>query len=133
MRHQASETIGPWINEAIDKHWDGGRILWEAGLVPAQGSAVICCVFWIPGTTLGTVQQGSFLIHDPLSLTKADIDETVADFLGQMLAAQSQELEARTQHPASGAQQTIPQPPAPQQASGPAVRGQQRPSGLYVV
>lgn len=118
MRHQASEKIGPWINEAIDRHWDGSPVLWEAGLAPNKGSAALCCVFWIPGTTLGTVQQGSFLIHNPLGATKADIDKTVADFLAHMRAAQAEDL-AETPVAAPSPQETL-------------QRGQRRSSGLFV-
>lgn len=122
MRHQVSEKIGPWVNEAIDRHHDGSPILWEPGLVPQGGGVVVACVFWFPGTTLGTVQQGSFAIANPLAITKEEVDATVADFLRAMREAQGRELAAE-------AEESPERPLAPVE---PIVRGQRRASGLFI-
>ena len=121
MRHQVSEKIGPFVNDAIEKHRGGEKILWEPGLMPGpNGEALVICFFWMPGAVLGTIAQGSFAIHDPLNFTAKDADEVVAQFFREMRAARSGQLaEAGT--------------PIPPQGPAPIQRGQQRPSGLFVV
>lgn len=125
MRHQVSEKIGPWVNEAIDRHHDGSPILWEPGLVPKSGGVVVACVFWFPGTTLGTVQQGSFAITNPLTVSKDEIDQTVEDFLRAMREAQGRELDDTV----AAQPQT---PSGPQAPVEPPVPGQRRASGLII-
>lgn len=70
MRHQVSEKIGPWVNDAITKHALGEKVMWEPQLMPGgQGEAMLVCFFWMPGSVIGSTAQGSFAILDPMHIT----------------------------------------------------------------
>lgn len=117
MRHQVSEKIGPMVNDAITKHAGEEKILWEPQLMPGQqGEAMVVCFFWMPGANLGSTMQGSFAITDPIRVTAAEVDQTVADFLREMRTARGDQIAAQ----------------APTQSPVDVIRGSQRASGLLI-
>lgn len=97
-QHRVGTIIEPWMDAAIDKHGQGERVVWDCSIVPIQNSPheepkPTCAVMvWFPGPVLGTVVNGSFLIHNPLSTTEEEIDEVMASFLEQLRQARSQQL-----------------------------------------
>jgi hypothetical protein len=117
MLHGVTETMGPWINKGIDQHGKGENIRWESALLPSPqtGAPTYTVVVWLPAAVLGEGLMGSFQINDPLGATEQDVVALMSDFLTQMRAARSQQVEQGAQQ----AQQPIP-------------RGGQTASGLFV-
>lgn len=98
MSRRLSTVLGEWLEAAFEKHANGERFMWEMTvsgkqMVPGQQPLpVLMVVVWMPSATLGEVQNGSFLLTNPIGVDEDTIDGIVHEFLDQMLQARSQSL-----------------------------------------
>lgn len=91
--HRISTRVGPWIDQGFDKHLPGEKVAWEAGLLPTPNGLQFVVVVWLPSLVMGEFVQGSFALHDPISLDAGQMDRTLAEFVRQMKEARSKALE----------------------------------------
>jgi hypothetical protein len=90
---RASARLGPWIEEAVERHRDGEDVLWELTTVPTEiGAMAPAIVLWIPAAVLGEVLSGLLMAPDVIYVTAERVDKAVRMLLGQMRAERSRIL-----------------------------------------
>lgn len=109
LSHNITENLSPMMTHAIGQHIpyvseESRRTRWEAALMPDKDGRPQYTVFvWMPGSSEGTVINGSFVLRDPIHITQDELVEVMGEFLGKMREARDQE--ARKQQEQESGQQ----------------------------
>ena len=93
-----SRMIEPWVNEALDQHANGERVMWDIGLIPMQShpgappEPTTVMVMWVPGAVLDSVITGHCPLPNPLALDEQNTGDLVVQFLRHLREQRSQQL-----------------------------------------
>lgn len=98
MTMQLSAIVGPWVEEAISRHGEGERVLWDMTLALSGSGPAYCLVMFMPGAIVGTHIHASMIVTNIAAITQPDIDDLVAKLLEGVRQQRSQQLE-QVHHP----------------------------------
>ena len=93
--YRVSDTIAPWIDDALDRYGMEEDILWESNLMPDKSGEPALVIFvWIKSGIVGSTVTGSISLpgNKLFGLSAQNVDEMVRVFLDRLFAARSQQL-----------------------------------------